>query len=66
MTSTAAQHRGAILAKMKELDISISELARVADVDRSTLSKYLGGTGNPSCDWLDALHDALRRFRRRT
>lgn len=62
----ANDHRRKILAKLKKLDMSRSELARRAGVSRKALINFLNdvqaqGTGNPSVGWLDRLHDALKK-----
>jgi transcriptional regulator with XRE-family HTH domain len=56
----AEEHRKLLTEAMGAYEISISEVARVAQVSRAQLSQYLGGlAGNPTCSTLDRLHKTV-------
>lgn len=58
--SVFEQHRTRILDDMRRKGLTIAQLARLAGVDRSGLSRFLGGDGNPTTDYLEAIYLALR------
>lgn len=60
----ADYYRDKINHQAQRLELDTKELARRAGVDRSGLSKFLNGGGNPSLDWTDSVLGALKRAKR--
>jgi len=60
---SAARHRRAIRRRLKFLpNVTVTELAELAEVNRCGLSTFLNKGGNPTCDWLDRIKAALDRL----
>ena len=48
-----------VLARMEEANIGPSQLARLAEVDRSGISKFLHGKQDPTLGWCFIIAEAL-------
>lgn len=62
--SLADEYRDKINRQAERLEIDTKDLARRAGVDRSGLSHFLNGRGNPTLDWIDNVLGALKRAKR--
>ena len=62
--SLADEYRDKINRQADRLGIDTKDLARRAGVDRSGLSHFLNGRGNPTLDWIDNVLGALKRAKR--
>lgn len=62
--SLADEYRDKINGQAEWLGIDTKDLARRAGVDRSGLSHFLNGRGNPTLDWIDRVLGALKRAKR--
>ncbi len=58
------KYRKQITDRAERLGLETKELARRASVDRSGLSTFLNGSGNPTLDWVDKVLGALKRSKR--
>lgn len=64
-TTLAERYRKEIKLRAQGLGLDTKTLARLAGVNRSGLSTFLNGSGNPTLDWIDKVIRAMKRRRKR-
>lgn len=61
----AEKDRQRVLTQMDTHEVTVSDLARQAEVDRSGLSRFLNHGGSPTMEWLDRVLLGIRRATRK-